>query len=658
MNISVSIDLGSDTCKVAFAYKDGKEIRLGKLVDISTALPKPFLSIASYDSKTGEWHYAYDAIMQGNFDNIVNIKELLSLLKDENDKESFKLFNSSKYFPIFTFSGEDKKRVFKKMISKNETRFLANKTPEEVCMGYFIYISKKVDECINVLSKDLNKEITYDLTLIYPTIYGKKYGELYSKMVSLAFNKNISLKLDSTRSSCFLAYAHGLLSSKSKKSKVLVFDIGKEQTSVVKAGLVIDKNGDEAVAVEGMDGHNSPISVGGADVDNAILEDLTARINSRAAFGKNETLTEEMTVAERFVFANAIRNLKTAISRHEEENVSEIGIPGEVVFNEEYGSKDLKKTLGIASSDGDFAYTLASYILQEIKRDNNKNVDKIFLTGGTIETFGLFNYLEEKILDEYPKFKNKIFTFEVKTEDTLLKKFRIKTTDDATYSSSLGGAIAKLNNYSMKTVLSLSYGTYLNINGERALYFYDGAQRGSIINEAGGKYYAGTPFQIHPNSGQFIVAIDLTEQEANENYLSEKVKYVKTKSSGNHLVLTGAEYKKAVKYLGMRFVAGGINSSNQTKGKSYKVYRKSLDKLVPLEKTIINGKEEFIVEVVCEEWLSIDSFGRVTPCVRCVEARTRFNIQGNYKYLSGIIRKEDIVIEYNNINKFDVEQFI
>lgn len=648
-NIAVSIDLGSDTCKVAFAYSEGRNVRFGKLVDISMPIAKPFPSIAAYDADEKVWHYASDAIRSGCYDYIVNIKDLLYLLTmDETGKE---LFEKSHEFPLFSLSIDGEKKDFMESIKSEDTSFKGNLTPKEVCVGYFRFLAQKVGNSIFELAKIVGEPLDYDLTLVYPTIYGKLYGETFSKIVSDAFGKPINFNVDSARSSCFLAYHLELIK---ENEKILIFDIGKEQTSVVKAGLAKDNKGNKYVSVDGMDGHSGPIDLGGKDVDNAILEDLYARFANQESIGRSDNLVEEMTMAQQFLLANSVKNFKIEISRHDEFYEGEIGIPGEVIYNEPYSTEELMVSLGMKEKESTFSKNLLKYINNEINKDINSNVKKVFLTGGTIETFRLFEYLKKGIERKNKGLKDKIYYFEINSQDKELKKFRIKEMDDSTYANALGAAIAKIKGYTMKTVLSYSYGTYMDIEGHRLLYFYDGAIRGKALKKGENRFDAGSRFHIHPSSKQYIYSINLSDEEVNSKFKDGQVAYYKTKAGVMHLDIGKSYFEKAEKVFDLRVVSG----SEKGKKGHYKAYRKTQYGRKLLEKTTINSEKEYIVDLVCKEYILIDDLGRVKPMVECVEVKKwdKAPITVDMTIVNQLISNpKNIIIEYEAVDEFTVE---
>ena len=128
----ISLDLGTDSIKAAFAYMKRGDLSYGKL----EALPPentPFASLAYYDEEVDTWIFGKRKNIR-NFKNIVKITDLLSLLSNAKDSD---FYYKEKYFPKFYFPHIDtEKSSFEDLIKNNKT-FMGNKTPQEVCEMFF-----------------------------------------------------------------------------------------------------------------------------------------------------------------------------------------------------------------------------------------------------------------------------------------------------------------------------------------------------------------------------------------------------------------------------------------------------------------------------------------------------------------------------------------
>ena len=95
MDLNISLDLGSDTLKVAYAFSYlGKDF-YGKITPESydgfTA--NPFPAVAFYHDVDKRWFFAdeVDSIRSNSYFNTVKIKSLLTLLSDFNDSKTNKI---------------------------------------------------------------------------------------------------------------------------------------------------------------------------------------------------------------------------------------------------------------------------------------------------------------------------------------------------------------------------------------------------------------------------------------------------------------------------------------------------------------------------------------------------------------------------------------
>ena len=88
-NLEVAIDLGSDTVKVAYAFKTKKSVEYGKLspCDITGSVIVP--AIAYFDEDASSWLFGEDVYknVDKSFVTVVKIKSLLSLLLIQPDKK-------------------------------------------------------------------------------------------------------------------------------------------------------------------------------------------------------------------------------------------------------------------------------------------------------------------------------------------------------------------------------------------------------------------------------------------------------------------------------------------------------------------------------------------------------------------------------------------
>ena len=194
MRLNICFDLGSDTLKVVYAYKDNnRSVRCGKLNSQSinqSAIP----AAAFYDEDEHKWIFGNEIDDSANesFISVVKIKFLFSLLqqlgkdKKEIEKENSKYYFEGSDFPKFYFPSRDDledENNFQERKNKNMTFEVLGYTPQKVCEEYFKYVKGIVDKKVEyiIASKELN--VTgIDYSLVYPSKVGDPFVEEYSRI--------------------------------------------------------------------------------------------------------------------------------------------------------------------------------------------------------------------------------------------------------------------------------------------------------------------------------------------------------------------------------------------------------------------------------------------------------------------------------------------
>ena len=452
-SVVVSIDLGNDTTKIAFSYieKSGyrNKLYLGKIVELDKTPRKNFSSVARYDEENKRWYYANDVDDGSNSTSstIVRIKELMSLLSKSKGMSEDTFFNNKDYFynkkvfPKYYFEDNKGRDDFAKL-EKNKDTFTANITPREVCVNYFKYLK-------NIILQQLDNKFDISLCVVYPISSGKTYRSELIKVIEEAFNRSVDYKIDSTRSICAIAYYTKLIK---EDDKVLVFEIGDQNISVLKASLG-KENGNVAIYVEGKEGHKDPERIGGNDIDLAISNSLKNVVSKRVLFGTDSSNNEAISVGKQYVLSENIKITKKLLSSRGPGFVAPIDIPSEVNIKHLYSTGELTKAIGIDNDKG-IAKKLLNYIESELDYIGNKDVTKIVIAGGAIETYGLFDYFKKKIEKNR---KVQVHMIDIDQDDS--SYLNITKKDDSTYAASMGASLAFSLNYNIETVFSLTYGT-------------------------------------------------------------------------------------------------------------------------------------------------------------------------------------------------------
>jgi hypothetical protein len=222
---------------------------------------------------------------------------------------------------------------------------------------------------------------------------------------------------------------------------------------------------------------------------------------------------------------------------------------------------DFYQCMGIYRKDG-FACSVMEYVLQEMKRPVNRNVNKILFAGGAIESLGLLDFLKTRLGILYPHVQ--VLTFETDRNDgdpALLQAY-----DISTYAASVGGAIALLKNYPVETALSYSYGTWLyhtDAMGRHRKHLKLFANRGDVLHDGENRFATAVPVdvdcieQVYVDGDElFSTTIDMKEME--KRAYSDKVTY-----DGRWLIVGepgDPDRRRADASIDLRVVAGGLGT--------------------------------------------------------------------------------------------------
>ncbi|MGI6594524.1 MAG: hypothetical protein ACOX24_05560 [Christensenellales bacterium] len=495
----ISLDLGTDSIKAAFAYMKRGDLSYGKL----EALPPentPFASLAYYDEEVDTWIFGKRKNIR-NFKNIVKITDLLSLLSNAKDSD---FYYKEKYFPKFYFPHIDtEKSSFEDLIKNNKT-FMGNKTPQEVCEMFFSdYFEKYLDPIVEVLKEENGLSFyKIEYTLVFPLSAKDAYKEEIKNLIQKAKPScKIVKSISSARAVGLYASHEGYIEG---NNKTLVFNIGESEISVSK--IYVQEG---VVTVDGADGHNKPANIAGSKYDELIRNLINAKLQQREMLGgvqaKNTDFLNEGTHRQQFRLMENIKNVKKYLSLPDDEyeDIFRNGVPigverdvtVEVVIDRDLflnGIGDGSIVSGANKGKNAVSLKIAEYVLEELNRYNNKDVDSIILSGGTSQIYGLKELIAKKTKDfKGPKGKSiKVSTFSIQDDDEFVDRFFIKQSEKTTYGASVGAAIYGLGVYAFKTVATLSYGTWMQKENDPRRRFKIWLKKGTEIPEEGGEYFS------------------------------------------------------------------------------------------------------------------------------------------------------------------------
>lgn len=463
IQVHVALDPGSDTIKTAFAYSISGRERTGKLVGDPvgmTAIP----AVAYYDADKKCWLYGEDVTTAGGaFITVVKIRDLLRLLEPaENEfvqKSNRNFYYNETKFPKFYFPVREVLTTDMDGANKKGMTFSGGVTPRSVCECFFEYVARLV---ARRLGEHFDGE-AFEVRpcLVYPQFASTEYKNELVRLTERAFGRPVAKLLSMAKALCSYAKYSGRLAG---NVKAIIFNIGEEQTSLVK--VTFSPNG---VSVDGVDGHNEPAPIGGKDIDDAVARYIDDTVSRRETMGRPSCgavghIAESALVAKQYLFVKDIKAAKVILGMPVYESRAfrcgvPISAPRDLLIQRNVTREQFCGCTGIRTDSG-VARRFADYIESELDRPVNSDTKKVFLTGGPVETYGLVEYIRGKL----SKRGVSVETFEKSDEEYVGIKndgFNIMSHEDALYSPALGCAIASLYNTDIDTVLALTYGVRL-----------------------------------------------------------------------------------------------------------------------------------------------------------------------------------------------------
>ena len=637
-DLEVAIDLGSDTVKVAYAYGVKDDVKYGKLApyDIAGSVIVP--AIAYFDEDTSTWLFGEEVYknVDKSFVTVVKIKSLLSLLLKRRDKKvtasNTKYYFEKSKFPKFYFPNRKKLAEDFAKVEELDMVFEGDRTPQEVCEQFFKYlIDKTVEPAIKRLQTTEGlyfQDIHY--SLVCPTKAGKEYVDELERLVSLATNSKMKKILSSTKALGLFAYHREVLK---KDEPILIFDMGEEDISVAKFTLNASRN----IIIDGVDGHNEPMEIGGNDIDYALRDYVEDTIAGRETVGappagEDGYIAEKGTHSTQFLMLNEIKKTKTALSVDNDiyKLAFEEGVPmsiqRDVLVQMSVTREEFLDSIGVENRTG-VAKKISDYIVSELKRNLNRDVKKIMLSGGVSETYGLIGFIKSEL--KRAGLSIKVITFEDYQSDD--DSFKILSNEDSTFAPAVGGAIVALMGYELKTAVALSYGTWLynkSINKKILDVFLE---RGRVIPPNGHEYFSSTYVNY--------------KDAWSDRVKNEEIFSTTFGKKGDVIGEPNSETrKKREKDIDLKVVSGGAN-----KGEILFYCNENGS----LRRVEIQGKLYF------QEGVKIDADGRATPFIRNdISQNGRYNeilvrsCGGGY---SRRVYYENIVLKFSGVDDFEVE---
>lgn len=500
MVLNICFDLGNDTMKIVYAYKDGSDLHFGKFN--STAINQSAIPAnAYYDEDNDKWYFGNDIDLVNNesFITVVKIKQLLLLLQmlDKSEKEIEKQNNdfyfSGNDFPKFYFPYHfalNNKNDFQERKDNEMTFTVHGVTPQKICEQYFQYVKKIVeDKVFNLVQEQGLRLRGIEFSLVYPSKVGDKYVDEYTRLIKTTFGEPKTV-ISSVKAVSMYAYHLRYFNS---EEPILFFDMGENDISVAKAKVISDA-GFNGVVIDAQDGHLLPIEIGGDDIDSAIVQYLEGTIERREtigspAYGELGHIMEKGLHSKQYLLMKNVKKAKMILSKvNHRTNLFDNGVPitivRDVIVQRNLTKEELKECIGITNNDG-VARKIVDFILEEYQLKINNDVRTIIISGGLIETYGLFEYIEQEVKKVNPNIS--IYTLESKSE--LAEAYPIKSFEDSTFAACLGGVMVNLMKYQLKMCLARSYGTWGTVTNPRTGFSHKFlsifAEKGKIISGEG-----------------------------------------------------------------------------------------------------------------------------------------------------------------------------
>ena len=389
------------------------------------------------------------------------------------------------------------------------------------------------------------------------------YFFLLYLFVQAAFGAAPAKVLSSTKALSMYAYRRGMLA---KGESMLVFDMGEEDISVMKATLL--KNG--RLVVDGADGHNAPCDIGGNDIDDAVAAHIEGCILRREtvgtpSYGAEGHICERGLHSKQYLFLKDIKKAKMLLSVPlREGSVFAGGVPvavsRDLYIQRRLTRGEFRACVGVAENGG-VARRIADYILEELARPVNEGVTKVFLSGGVIETYALQEYIEREVKKHFPAAA--FYTFDDFRDDE--DGFTIRSFEDSTYAPAVGGAIVSLMDYDLQTVIALSYATWFIINATREKFLSIFVNRGTPLAKDGNIFVTSSNFGqvsvLEDVKNDQIYAAAVTEEDiAARKYAPRLGRQYYTMDNKTYLLIGNTDNhpwrRNAEKVIGLKVVSG------------------------------------------------------------------------------------------------------
>ncbi|MCQ2742695.1 MAG: hypothetical protein MJ239_05290 [Bacilli bacterium] len=467
----ICFDLGSDTLKVSYAHKasSSDEAVFGKIENFDTPI-NAFPAIAVFNKEStgeGQWLFGDEAYCQSEFSYIVKIKEMLELVNEGKESKNYQYYSGKTKFPLFIFPAPRKRLSDYEKVVSNEFRSFDGKiTPRQLVLDFFAFIKRNIEKFLGEYLPSCGL-VHYNVVL--PNIVNANYRDELDSILSAVFGKcyEPNKKANSAKSVAkYLEYDGQVASG----DRFLLFEMGENAVSVVKGKIL--GNG---MCIEGVEGHEEPIELGGYDVDKCVNDNISKAVSDRETLGQDggdSSTPESMTSGKLFSFMKDIKLSKSILSsKRFSDSYVPISMDNDLVVCQSISKKQLRNWIGITDDldivSGSLAEKLIEgYIGKELSKAMNSDVTKIILIGGLASTLNFVEAVNKYIGQKFPtvQIANPYFVSSTRNDSRILPE------EAVLYASSVSGALFNCLAWKIDTVFSLSYGTNLQFSLREGQY--------------------------------------------------------------------------------------------------------------------------------------------------------------------------------------------
>ncbi|MBQ7761596.1 MAG: hypothetical protein IJ400_06030 [Clostridia bacterium] len=458
--LHIAIDLGTESVKIVGAYKDEKgKVKRCLLTDENGSQNQPFSSLALYLGPPHyKWLFGQDINKNNDYANIVRVKEMLYLLSSEAEDDRNYYENNNK-FPIFIFppnpSQPSIKNGMKPLVEENYT-FDANTTPKKMVHEFFKVLFER---CIKKQSAKILEENPHLSGIKYISVYPdpktikkeyiKELEGLIAYGAGIGQGSSLVTSISAPQAVAVGAYTENMIEAtdfSNDNDKTLIFDIGEKDISVAKVDVkksVTGKKGEISICVEGADGHEQALTIGGADIDSVIGEYITNETKRQDSDEDKNTVTQDyMSYRQQYRLQRFVKSAKKHLLHFEYAYVT---VEKDVNYNIKLTKDEFEKI--IFKREESVGKKIIDYIITELKRQGNENVRTILLVGGGAASYHLCDYVDEACK------ANDISNVSVSAIDN-------SKNDISEYFSAIGAAMLEPSGLALKVVSAYAYGSY------------------------------------------------------------------------------------------------------------------------------------------------------------------------------------------------------